>query len=169
MRARLILARHGNTFAPTDKPFWVGARSDLSLVEKGLAQAQEMISSRNLHIIDIYENTSGSRGRQLAGRLFYVEGKSLVFYAYDLPEGHARNQNQTFRVWGESAGANGQSYQLGVMRREANGQNRWELSFSDARVLSRINAVYVSNDPPSLAPDNPHRMMYAFLGSANHP
>ena len=40
MTQRLILARHGNTFKPEDVPVWVGARSDLPLVEKGLAQAQ---------------------------------------------------------------------------------------------------------------------------------
>ena len=39
MVARLILARHGNTFAPQDTPVWVGARSDLPLVDKGRAQA----------------------------------------------------------------------------------------------------------------------------------
>ncbi|MDE1900072.1 MAG: histidine phosphatase family protein [Alphaproteobacteria bacterium] len=37
---RLILARHGNTFAPEDKPVWVGARTDLPLVDKGVAQAR---------------------------------------------------------------------------------------------------------------------------------
>ncbi len=42
MNARLILARHGNTFRPEDEPVWVGARSDLPLVEKGLAQAQAL-------------------------------------------------------------------------------------------------------------------------------
>ena len=42
MPSRLILARHGNTFAPTEKPVWVGAGSDLPLVEKGLAQAQTL-------------------------------------------------------------------------------------------------------------------------------
>ena len=36
---QLVLARHGNTFAPGDKVVWVGARSDLPLVEKGLQQA----------------------------------------------------------------------------------------------------------------------------------
>jgi probable phosphoglycerate mutase len=40
MTARLILARHGNTFTPQDNPIWVGARSDLPLVDKGLAQSQ---------------------------------------------------------------------------------------------------------------------------------
>jgi broad specificity phosphatase PhoE len=37
---QLILARHGNTFAPGDKVVWVGARTDLPLVDKGLRQAQ---------------------------------------------------------------------------------------------------------------------------------
>ena len=35
----LILVRHGNTFGPDDKVVWVGARTDLDLVEKGRAQA----------------------------------------------------------------------------------------------------------------------------------
>lgn len=42
MTTRLILARHGNTFGSMDEPVWVGARSDLPLVEKGLAQAEAL-------------------------------------------------------------------------------------------------------------------------------
>lgn len=37
---RLILARHGNTFGPGDPVVWVGARTDMPLVEKGRAQAE---------------------------------------------------------------------------------------------------------------------------------
>ncbi|WP_422925764.1 histidine phosphatase family protein [Singulisphaera sp. PoT] len=40
MAMQLILARHGNTFGPGDKVVWVGARSDMPLVEKGLQQAE---------------------------------------------------------------------------------------------------------------------------------
>jgi broad specificity phosphatase PhoE len=36
----LILARHGNTFGPGDSVIWVGARTDLPLVEKGIQQAE---------------------------------------------------------------------------------------------------------------------------------
>ncbi len=39
---KLILVRHGNTFGPGDKVVWVGARSDLDLVEKGRKQAKEV-------------------------------------------------------------------------------------------------------------------------------
>lgn len=37
----LILARHGNTFAPGQTAIWVGAAQDLPLVEKGREQARE--------------------------------------------------------------------------------------------------------------------------------
>ena len=38
----LLLGRHGNTFAPTDKVVWVGAHNDLPLVESGLKQAHTL-------------------------------------------------------------------------------------------------------------------------------
>jgi probable phosphoglycerate mutase len=38
----LVLIRHGNTFGPDDKVVWVGARTDLPLVEKGRAQGAAM-------------------------------------------------------------------------------------------------------------------------------
>lgn len=37
---RLILFRHGNTFEPGQKPYWVGRGEDLPLVSQGLVQAQ---------------------------------------------------------------------------------------------------------------------------------
>ncbi|MDP3509504.1 MAG: histidine phosphatase family protein [Candidatus Melainabacteria bacterium] len=37
---KLILARHGNTFAPGDKVTWVGSANDLPLVQSGLEQAE---------------------------------------------------------------------------------------------------------------------------------
>ncbi len=38
----LLLARHGNTFAPGQQAVWVGAQNDLPLVESGIAQAQSL-------------------------------------------------------------------------------------------------------------------------------
>ena len=38
----LIIARHGNTFGPQDRPTRVGARTDLPLVEKGREQARAL-------------------------------------------------------------------------------------------------------------------------------
>lgn len=38
----LILARHGNTFGPSETPVWVGAREDFPLVASGEAQARDL-------------------------------------------------------------------------------------------------------------------------------
>ena len=42
MPTRLIIARHGNTFAPGDAPRRVGRRTDLPLVDSGEAQARRI-------------------------------------------------------------------------------------------------------------------------------
>lgn len=42
MPTRLIIARHGNTFAPGDTPTRVGRRTDLPLVASGEAQARRI-------------------------------------------------------------------------------------------------------------------------------
>lgn len=39
---KLLLARHGNTFAPGDTVVWAGTRNDLPLVARGRAQAVEV-------------------------------------------------------------------------------------------------------------------------------
>jgi broad specificity phosphatase PhoE len=38
----VVLARHGNTFEPGERPVWVGARTDLPLAAKGREQASEI-------------------------------------------------------------------------------------------------------------------------------
>lgn len=42
MTTRLIIARHGNTFAPGDTPTRIGRRTDLPLVASGEAQARRI-------------------------------------------------------------------------------------------------------------------------------
>jgi broad specificity phosphatase PhoE len=39
---RVVLVRHGNTFSAGEAAVWVGARTDLALVEKGRQQAEEV-------------------------------------------------------------------------------------------------------------------------------
>lgn len=49
MTTRLIIARHGNTFAPGDVPARVGCRTDLPLVPSGEAQARRIGRFLRLH------------------------------------------------------------------------------------------------------------------------
>lgn len=133
-------------------------------------QAAEMIAARNLHIVDVYDSESNGARSKAFGRVFYVEGKSLVFYAYDLP-GKTANKKIEFRVWGEHAGVKSVGINLGTMRSDGTGQSRWVLACNDSKLLGKINAIYITPDSSSRPSSDPHgpKMMYAFLGSANHP
>ena len=129
-----------------------------------------IIAARNLHIIDVYDAGTNGNRKEAFGRVFYIEGKTLVFYAYDLPV-KERDKKVEFQVWGEQAGVKSISLNLGTMQNDTSGQGRWLLTCNDQRVLTRINAIYVTREPaerPSSQPQG-QRLMYAFLGSANHP
>jgi hypothetical protein len=140
-------------------------------LESGKSMAGDLISARNLHIVDVYDTESNGERKHAFGRVFFVEGKSLVFYAYDLPGPKRANKKVEFQVWGEQAGLSSVSVNLGTMRSDDSGQSRWVLTCDDPKVLSRINAVFITADP-NVRPDSQPRgskMMYAFLGSPNHP
>jgi hypothetical protein len=143
------------------------AEMDQMYAARGTAEA--MISSRNLHIIDVYDDT-GKGGRQGAfGRVFYVEGKSLVFYAYDLPN-PKHGQSFSFQLWGEGQGLEPTTYKLGLMRPDTAARGRWVVACDDPKVLGQLRGVFIApasmkGDPPSPS----QKLMYAMLGSANHP
>jgi hypothetical protein len=145
--------------------------SHLRELDSGKSLAGDLISARNLHIVDVYDSENGERKRAF-GRVFFVEGKSLVFYAYDLPDSRRANKKVEFEVWGERAGVNTVSINLGAMRSDNSSQEgRWVLSCDDPKVLNRINAVYITADHNTQHDSQPHgtKLMYAFLGSPNHP
>jgi hypothetical protein len=133
------------------------------------SQAEEMISARNLHIVDVYDTETNGKRQKSFGRVFYVEGRSLVFYAYDLPNPKHLNKEVAFHVWGETAGAKATTFRLGIMHPDDPAQRRWVLTFDDPKVLNRINAVYITADPPAQSSPHGRQFMYAFLGSPNHP
>src|SRR5262249_21971972 len=64
-------------------------------------EIRDLIAARNLHIIDVYDTDSHGKTRRAFGRVFYTEGKSLVFYAYDLSDQHPENNKYAFYVWGK--------------------------------------------------------------------
>ena len=129
-----------------------------------------LIAARNLHIIDVYDNERGKESRRSFGRVFYVEGRSLVFYAYDLSPAR-RNTKFSFRVWGETAGVKSASYSLGTLQADDKSPDRWVLTCNDPNVLTRINAVYITAEAPGVLEASPQgrKLMYAFLGNPNHP
>ncbi len=132
----------------------------------------DLVAARNLHIVDVYDaDPSGKRQRSF-GRVFYIEGKSLVFYAYDLEDPGRFRANVVFHVWGGKAGVKEVTHSLGILRKDDVGQSRWAMTFDDPKVLSQINSVFVTAESASKHYDEPHgkKVLYAYFGSQpNHP
>jgi hypothetical protein len=131
----------------------------------------ELVSARNLHIVDVYDaDPNGDRQRSF-GRVFYIEGKSLVFYAYDLSDSRRFKANMVFYVWGGNANTQSVTHRLGILRKEDDGQSRWAMTFDDPQVLGQINTVFVTAEPTNRHYDEPHgkKVLYAYFGNPpNH-
>ena len=133
-------------------------------------EANDLIVARNLHIVDVHDNENGNKPRPF-GRIFYAEGKKLVFYAYDLGDPQKLSAKVSFYVWGEKAGAK-EVKNLGIFRADDRQDGRWVLTFDDPRVLARINTIFVTSESNSrrITKPNGNRILTAFLDDApNHP
>jgi hypothetical protein len=140
---------------------------ELMAVSSG-SEMRDVIGSRNLHIIDVADVENGGV-RKPFGRVFYTEGKSLIFYAYDLSKTKGR---QTFYAWGQRDGDPHTPRALGALQNDDPAQGRWVFRFNDTKVLAQIDSVYVTLEPNEKQGDTPRgkKLLNAFLGTpANHP
>jgi hypothetical protein len=131
----------------------------------------DLVAARNLHIVDVYDADSNGKRQRSFGRVFYIEGKSLVFYAYDLDAPGQVKANMVFHVWGEKAGVKEVAHSLGILHKD-DGQSRWAMTFDDPRVLVKINSVFVTTEVASKQYNEPHgkKVLYAYWGNQpNHP
>jgi hypothetical protein len=46
----------------------------------------DLMGARNLHIINVHDADGSGQDRKSFGRVFCTEGKSLIFYAFDLDD-----------------------------------------------------------------------------------
>jgi hypothetical protein len=135
-------------------------------------EIRDLIAARNLHIIDVYDTDSHGKTRRAFGRVFYTEGKSLVFYAYDLSDEHPETNKYAFYVWGKRDSVPKMAKNLGAMAKDDPAQKRWVLTITDPGVLAEIDSVFVTLEPAGQAGARPSgkRLLTAFLGTAaNHP
>src|SRR4029077_2572333 len=133
-----------------------------------------LISARNLHIIDVYDTDNRGKTTRPFGRVFYTEGKSLVFYAYDLAPGHSEAGTYAFYVWGKKDGDPHLVRNLGPFATDDKAQKRWVLTITDPKALAEIDSVFVTLEPANQKrvgqPPSGKRLLSAFLGTpANHP
>jgi hypothetical protein len=133
-------------------------------------EIRDLMGARNLHIIDVAD--VDSRGTQKPfGRVFYTEGKSLIFYAYDLEKKKKSLERFSFQAWGQQESKSGSVQNLGVFSTDDQAQNRWVLKYDDPSVLAQIDSVFVTVEPKggSMKPKG-EQLMWAYLrATPNHP
>ena len=149
------------------------ANKNLDLDHQLLAQSKDvrdLMGARQLHVVDVRDTgPSGKEGRAF-GRVFLTEGKSLIFYAFDLNETKLADAKHTFQVWGQEEGKTGTVRSLGFLYADDKAKRRWALKVEDPRLVSEIDSVFVTIEPVGGAKKpSGQRMMYAYLGEANHP
>jgi len=132
---------------------------------------RDIIAARNLRIVDVRDDGTPGKTRPLPGRIFYTQGKSLIFYAYDL-QNKGSATSVTFQVWGKRDGRTQAARSLGILYVDDAAQSRWVLKFEDPEVLAQIDQVFVTIEPPggSRQPTGKQLLTAAFLNQApNHP
>jgi len=135
---------------------------------------RELMGARKLYIADVFDVDSGSRTRKPFGRVFYTQGKSLIFYAFDLDRQPGVVNAKTFQVWGQKETPQGEQASptnLGILYMDNESNRRWMMRFDDPRRLAEIDAVFVTVEPrggsqkPTSKP-----FLYALLrNEVNHP
>jgi hypothetical protein len=134
------------------------------------AEARNLFGARDLHIVDVYDVTGDGKTKRTYGRVYYVEKKLLVFYAFDLQD-QQNHKQVVFQAWGYREANVGKPFNLGVFAIDDSSTSRWVLTVNRVDVLSHIDAVFVTVEPAggSTAPRG-KKVLYANLvGPPNHP
>src|SRR4029077_5956241 len=132
---------------------------------------RQLMGARNLHIMDVHDTDGAGKAAKAFGRVFYAEGQSLVFYAFDLQSGHLTPAKYTFQAWGENESVSHSLRNLGTFTVDDHEQRRWVLKVNDAKLLGGIDSVFVTAETVSDTRE-PHgkKLLYAYIvGQANHP
>ena len=132
---------------------------------------RDILGARSLHIIDVYDVSSQGEFERAFGRIFYTEGKSLIFYAFDLDQQKGLKRGTVFQAWGQKGESKEEPRSLGAFYMDDPAQNRWVLKVDDSKALSRIDYVFVTDGSrKGGARLKGKRLLEAFLdGAANHP
>jgi hypothetical protein len=135
------------------------------------ADAKELFGARDLHIVDVFDVDTNGQTRRTYGRVYFVEKKLLIFYAFDLQDKKHNRAAAGFQAWGYREANQNKPESLGLFNLDDSSLNRWVLKVSNPRVLERVDAVYVTLEPPTGSPSpRGRKLLYANLVvPPNHP
>ena len=150
------------------------ARANTANMQKQLAavsgDGSNLMAARQLHVVDVRDSGPDGKPGKTFGRIFLTGGKSLVFYAFDLNESITNGSKKTYQVWGQTEGRSGSLRSLGFLKVDNKTQQRWVLRSNDTATFKEINSLFVTVEPQGGAKTpSGQRLLYAYLGEANHP
>ena len=137
-------------------------------------EIRDLMGARDLHIVDVVDRDGKGRVTKAFGRAFLTEGKSLIFYAFDLPAKNTSDGKFVYAAWGNNSNdLNGKTaHSLGIFYNDNQTLHRWALKFDDPKVLDEIDTVFVTLEPANKPFANPtgKRLLEAYFGTPpNHP
>lgn len=132
--------------------------------------ARELMLSRQLHIVDVHDTDSNGNPGKAFGRVFLTEGKALSFYAFDLNEDKTANGKRNFQVWAVPQGDQNSARSLGFLSPDSKAQGRWVLKVENPELIKEISSAFVTVEVGGGGKQpSGQKMLYAYLGTANHP
>jgi hypothetical protein len=137
-------------------------------------EIRDIMGARDLHIVDVIDRDGKGRARKAFGRAFYTQGKSLIFYAFDLPAKNTADGKFVYAAWGTNSNNlnNKAAHSLGIFYNDDQTQHRWAMKFDDPKLLEEIDTVFVTLEPagrPFAAPTG-KPILEAYFGTPpNHP
>jgi hypothetical protein len=150
-------------------------QSERSDIDRQMASVssdvRQLMGARNLHIVDVHDVNGEGKSAQSFGRVFYAEGQSLIFYAFDLPAVKPTHAKYYFKAWGQQEARTKSVHNLGTFTIDDSEQQRWVLKINDPALLKGIDSVFVTAETVGdrKQPEG-KRLLYAYLaGTANHP
>ena len=137
-------------------------------------EIRDIMGARDLHIVDVVDRDGKGRPRKAFGRAFYTQGKSLIFYAFDLPTKSTADGKFVYAAWGSNSNnLNGKAaHSLGIFYNDDQTQHRWAMKFDDPKLLEEIDTVFVTLEPAGRSFTTPtgRPILEAYFGTPpNHP
>ena len=137
-------------------------------------EIRNVLGARDLHIVDVVDRDGKGRVRKAFGRAFFTEGKSLTFFAFDLPTKSTDEGKFVYAAWGSNSNnLNGKAaHSLGIFYNDDKTLHRWAIEVDDPTVLQEIDTVFVTLEPagkPFASPTG-KPLLEAYFGTPpNHP
>jgi hypothetical protein len=185
LQAKLDLINGQKALDATQSPALKAQIDDLNaaLEEKNkvIAKEQELlqhdrdirnlIGARNLYIAEIYDVAKTGDTQKPFGRVFYTKDKSLIFYGYDLDQQKGVKNASVFQAWGRRGSDRQHDVSLGLFYQDDANQKRWVLKLNDAKMVSQIDAVFVTVEPAGGSPKPSGKpLLFTYLRlDPNHP